>query len=365
MKQRWLLVGTNLLTLIILVIVFYLWQRTENYPIYENNTEAYNENENLHIKNNNANDYDNNLYYESIINDVQDHEPVDIVQFALDIIRRFSADTPPISLSDMEILEAQDYVVMCFDSELDNQWQVAFRLINNTDFFYGYGGPSALFIRQNSWWVRVPHESHFFSIMWTLPPNDYVKMSIQLDIGYPGQARLLPGEYRIIRTVYKNHNHDEAMPVVGGFTVHEVPGFDIYEPEEVYPPFTLTCCEMAVLKNETRDFRLDFRASESTDRYVVHSLHNNTEHIYLYRYSISLYVQRQNGWDAVPIVDEDYLSFSPPREIQPFDFVVVYLNYYDGMFGRLPPGEYRLVREVRRTLLSDVYPVVGQFTIFE
>jgi len=266
---------------------------------------------------------------------------------------------------EMELLEANEYISILFDIESANQWHLGYKLINDTDDSYYYGHPFDLYIKYGNIWVNVPNEFDFNLALWHLSPHSYVEYIMRIDRELLGHNRFPPGEYRMIMTVYKNGNIDKAMPVVGGFTVHEVPGFDIYEPEEVYPPFSLTCCEMAVLKNETRDFRLDFRASESTDRYVAHSIHNHTEHVYLYRYSISLYVQRGSGWDAVPIVDEDYLSFSPPREIQPFDFVVVYLNYYDGMFGRLPPGEYRLVREVRRTLLGDVYPVVGRFTIFE
>jgi len=118
---------------------------------------------------------------------------------------------------------------------------------------------------------------------------------------------------------------------------------------------------------------------KSTHRQVVHRLVNNTDDDVIYGLGFVLYVRRSNGWRLVPvdeyaiIGDTKVFRFVPSIAIglPSHGYTKEPINIYNGLHGRLPPGEYRIVRTVsRRVFVSqrvgyvfEELTVVGRFTI--
>ena len=71
-----------------------------------------------------------------------------------------------------------------------------------------------------------------------------------------------------------------------------------------------------------------------------------------------------NGWRRVPI--PDYVLFEGlALNLPQHGYVELSLNIYDGIFGQLPPGQYRIVRNVGlpASPVTEDITVSAKFTI--
>jgi len=97
---------------------------------------------------------------------------------------------------------------------------------------------------------------------------------------------------------------------------------------------------------------------------------NNTDDGCRFDAEFTLYTRRGIGWVAVPPI-ENIVIVGLGWPLRPHSYAELTLNIFDDSFGRLPRGEYRIVRAVYRRVfvnqrvgyVFEDLTVVGRFTI--
>jgi len=114
--------------------------------------------------------------------------------------------------------------------------------------------------------------------------------------------------------------------------------------------------EQAYVVKEVDEDRSDYRR-------VLYRMINNTGDEIIYESQFTLYVRHGYGWDSVPW--SEYVVFGMGSALRPYGQAILTLNIYDGFFGKLPPGEYRILTTARRRVgdTFERFSVVGRFTI--
>ena len=121
-----------------------------------------------------------------------------------------------------------------------------------------------------------------------------------------------------------------------------------------------------VLQHELQNYiQLQPAPERSTERRIVFRLMNNTDKMYLYDARTYLYIQHEGMWKQV--------SFNPSIAfndilvgLAPHSYIEERIYANTGIWGRLPPGEYIVVKHLMPA--SRPYPeyritAIGRFTI--
>jgi len=118
-------------------------------------------------------------------------------------------------------------------------------------------------------------------------------------------------------------------------------------------------------ENSTNAFGVSMLLHSVSPNGLYYSFENTSNNLYIYGNPFSLYVLRDNTWEAVTPIIDNYGFSMPAFWIDPQSKTDIRLVDWRWLYGELPAGEYKFQKDISKypSSDSDIYILEQQFVI--